>query len=274
MSEYHSSKTWQQLLRFPLDGRDNKPRTNGLTMIIDNGLGLGETRDLLTLVGGYIDFIKLGFGTSALYAQELLEEKISMARSFNIDIYPGGTFFEIAVLQDIWEEFILMAKDIGFTAIEVSDGTIKIPREIREKAISMASSLNLKVLSEIGQKDPRDQIPLAEMLMQIRKDIDCGANWVIVEGRESGQNAGVYDQDGCFIMHQMEEIISTVPDLGMLIWEAPLKQQQQELILRFGPNVNIGNIVPHEVLALEALRLGLRGDTLRFSYNNHKICSV
>ena len=274
MSEYHCSKTWRQLLRFPLDGRDNKPRTNGLTMIIDNGLGLGETRDLLTLVGGYIDFIKLGFGTSALYAQELLEEKISMALSFNIDIYPGGTFFEIAVLQDSWEEFILMAKGIGFTAIEVSDGTVNIPKEIREKAISMASSLNLKVLSEIGQKDPRDQIPLAEMLMQIKKDIDCGANWVIVEGRESGQNAGVYDQDGCFIMHQMEEIISTVPDPGMLIWEAPLKQQQQELILRFGPNVNIGNIAPHEVLALEALRLGLRGDTLRYSCKNHKICSV
>ncbi|ACV63170.1 Phosphosulfolactate synthase [Desulfofarcimen acetoxidans DSM 771] len=268
MSEYHSSKTWRQLLRFPLDGRDSKPRAKGLTMIIDNGLGLGETRDLLTLVGDYIDFIKLGFGTSALYSQNLLEEKISMALSFNIDIYPGGTFFEIAVLQDSWEEFIIMAKHIGFTAIEVSDGTIKIPDEIREKAISLASSINLKVLTEIGQKDPRDQIPLPEMLSQIKKDVDCGADWIIVEGRESGQNAGVYDHNGCFIMHQMEEIVSVIPDPSMLIWEAPLKQQQQELIMRFGPNVNIGNIAPHEVLALEALRSGLRGDTLRFSCNN------
>ncbi|WP_066638842.1 phosphosulfolactate synthase [Desulfolucanica intricata] len=273
MNGYDSAKTWRQVLQFPLGGRDNKPRTKGLTMIIDNGLGLGETRDLLSLVGDYIDFIKLGFGTSALYAQELLEEKIRMIRSFDIDIYPGGTFLEIAALQNNLEEFISMSKSLGFTAIEVSDGTVSLTEEIREQAISLARSLDLKVLTEIGQKDARDQIPLSSMVHQIKQDINNGANWVIVEGRECGRDVGIYDQEGHFIIPLFEEIVSSVSNPCMLIWEAPLKKQQQELILRFGPNVNIGNVAPHEVLALEALRVGLRGDTLRAVYNGHKINS-
>lgn len=261
-----ATNIWLDMLYFPLEGRTKKPRQQGLTMVIDKGLGPGETRDLLSMAGDYIDFLKLGFGTSALYNQALLEEKIELTRSFGIDIYPGGTFLEVAVLQDKLKEYLALAKNLGYTAIEVSDGTINISPEVRERAISMAAELGLRVLTEVGKKDPQDNAPVGDYVEQIRQDLEHGAYRVIVEGRESGKNAGFYDQEGQFIMDEMEEMLSAVGDPQLLIWEAPLKEQQQDLILRFGPDVNLGNISPYEVLALEALRVGLRGDTLRSVY--------
>ncbi|SHF67581.1 phosphosulfolactate synthase [Desulfofundulus australicus DSM 11792] len=262
MNEQEGTRSWQAFLNFPLGRRLEKPRQQGLTMIIDKGLGLMETKDILNVCGQYIDFFKLGFGTPALYAPEVLEEKIHLVRSFDIEIYPGGTFFEVAILQDKIEEYLYLARSIGFTAVEVSDGTINLPSELREKVISRAADLGLKVLTEVGKKNGK-HYPVQYLVEQIRRDLELGAYRVILEGRESGTNAGLYNSQGEFIHEELEELLDSIGDPRILIWEAPLKNQQEELILRFGPNVNLGNIPPHEVLALEALRVGLRADTLK-----------
>lgn len=261
MHEQETTGTWQEFIQFPLGQRMLKPRQQGLTMIIDKGLGLVETKDLLHVCGQYIDFFKLGFGTAALYTPEVLEEKIHLVKSFAVDIYPGGTFLEVAILQEKLEEYLYMARSQGFTAIEVSDGTITMSDEVREKAIASAAEMGFKVLTEVGKKDRHCSVH--ELFRQIRRDLQNGAYRVILEGRESGLNVGIYDERGKFIQEDFEELIAAVGDPRVLIWEAPLKDQQQELIVRFGPNVNLGNISPQEVLALEALRAGLRADTLK-----------
>jgi len=263
MGECSTKNAWMEILRFPLDGRSKKPRHKGLTMLLDKGMGLEETRDLFHAVGDYIDFLKLGFGTSALYPQKTLEEKIDLAKKYNVNIYPGGTFLEIAVMQDKLKEFLMMAKALGYTAIEVSDGTVNISPEVRARTISMAVERGFKVLTEIGKKNPLDRGPFEESVEQIHLDLKNGAYKVIVEGRESGKDTGFYDREGHFTEDHLDLILSAVDSPDLLIWEAPLKEQQQELILRFGPDVNLGNIPPREVMALEALRVGLRGDTLR-----------
>lgn len=256
-------KSWQEIIQFPLGNRYQKPRSTGVTMIIDKGLGLGETRDLLNLAGDYIDFVKLGFGTSALYFNEVLEEKINLVTSHGIDIYPGGTFLEVAILQDKLREYLAMARDFGFTAIEISDGTIELSPPTRAAAIAMAADIGFKVLTEVGKKDPNDAFEIKEIVQLVKQDILSGASYVIVEGRESGKSVGLYDQDGNLRMSDLEELVHSLDNTEQLIWEAPMKEQQQELIIRFGPNVSIGNVNPHEVLALEALRVGLRADTLK-----------
>lgn len=263
MTEPRFNNSWLKILKLPLGERLYKPRNNGLTMIIDKGMGLGETRDILNLGGEYIDYFKLGFGTSALYADDVLEEKINLVRSYGIDIYPGGTFLEVAIMQDKLDIFLSNVKSMGFSAIEVSDGTVNLSPEIRAKAISMAADMGLNVLSEVGKKDAYTCTPLSDLIRQVMGDLKNGAKKVIVEGRESGKGVGLYDSSGQLIVTEMEELVSAIPDPSALIWEAPIKDQQQDLILRFGSNVNLGNINAHEVLALEALRVGLRADTLK-----------
>lgn len=263
MGEHPADNIWMKILRPPLGGRGRKPRDTGLTMLLDKGMGLAETRDLFATAGSYIDFLKLGFGTSALYPQSVLEEKIELVKSFQVDIYPGGTFLEIAVMQGRQKEFLHMAKDLGYTAIEVSDGTLNIAPEVRERTISMAAEMGFKVLTEIGKKHPDDQGPFEASLEQIHLDLKNGAYKVIIEGRESGRDTGFYDQAGRFTEAHLALVLAAATRPELIIWEAPLKEQQQELILRYGPDVNLGNIPPREVMALEALRAGLRGDTLR-----------
>jgi len=254
---------WRNLLTFPLGDRLAKPRTQGLTMILDKGIGLGETRDMLATAGQYIDFIKLGFGTTTLYSSDILEEKINLIKAHNIDIYPGGTLLEVAILQDKLEEFLYLSKQLGFTCIEVSDGTIQLKPEVRERAITMARELGFKVLTEVGKKVGEDNPPIPEMAKIIRNDLKSGAFKVILEGRESGINVGLYDVHGNFIKDDLDLLLAEIEDPRIIIWEAPQKNQQLELINRFGPNVNLGNIAPGEIMALEALRVGLRADTLK-----------
>ncbi|MDI6709389.1 MAG: phosphosulfolactate synthase [Thermoanaerobacterales bacterium] len=255
---------WREMVAFPLPGRSRKPRRRGLTMVLDKGLGLGETKDLLEIAEEHIDFIKLGFGTSALYADGVLREKIELVRRYGVDIYPGGTFLEIAAAQGKLAQFLWLARDLGFTAVEVSDGTIAMDPADRVDAIRRARDLGLTVLTEVGKKDPRATVSSAELADQALNDLNAGADWVIVEAREFGKNVVIYDQAGRLKPGVLESFLGVIPDSTKVIWEAPLKDQQQELILRFGPDVNLGNIPPQEILSLEALRVGLRGDTLRF----------
>lgn len=263
MAKSMMAKAWLDLLEFPLSGRLAKPRDNGLTMVMDKGMGWAETKDILSMAAGYIDMIKLGFGTAALYPEDVLRSKIFMVRSFGIDVYPGGTFLEVAISQDKLREFINRVWYLGFSAIEVSDGTIKMPAGLREKAIATAAGIGLKVLTEVGKKHPADSLSTADVVSQVNRDLAAGAYKVILEGRESGKGIGFYNSDGDLIMNEFETLLGEIPDPDCIIWEAPLKKQQHELISRFGPNVNLGNIVPGHILALESLRVGLKGDTLR-----------
>lgn len=256
---------WFDLIAAPVPGRTQKPRQSGLTMVMDKGLGLSQTRELLELAAPYIDFIKLGFGTSVLYSPGLLGEKIRLARDAGVHVYPGGTFLEIAVVQHKLEAYLEKVARLGYTYVEVSDGTISLDRARRDEAIRRARSLGLGVLAEVGKKDARDRVSLATIREEILADLAAGAEKVIIEGRESGQGVVIYDRRGKVRVAELEALVAGVPSVACLIWEAPQKHQQQELILRFGANVNLGNIPPGEVLALEALRRGLRGDTLRAS---------
>jgi len=267
---------WDGLVEFPLPERQQKPRDNGFTMIIDKGMGLSDLADTLETAGKYIDFVKLGFGTSALYTGDVLHKKINLVRSMGIHIYPGGTFLEVAVLQGKLDLYLEKARALGYSCIEVSDGTINMSRKVRKRAIEKALEMGFIVLSEVGKKDARDELSNTDILEQINLDIEWGAYKVIVEGRESGKGVVIYDERGKIKEEELDEILGAVSDVNKILWEAPHKNQQQELIMRLGTNVNLGNIQAAEVMSLEALRVGLRGDTLRnylVSQNNRAISS-
>lgn len=260
-----AEKTWVDFLTYPTGKRNSKPRNQGLTMVIDKGLGLGETRDILNIGAQHIDIMKLGFGTSALYSPGILMEKIEMIKMQGIDVYPGGTFLEIAIMQNKLQEYLQLARELGFTTIEVSDGTIEMTDEVRERAIKTATQMNFKVLTEVGKKEDIYKTSISVLVKMALSDLEHGAWKVILEGRESGMGVGLYDEAGNIIQEELAQMVEGVGDPSLIIWETPRKEQQQEMILRFGSNVNLGNIPPHEVIALEALRVGFRADTLKSS---------
>jgi phosphosulfolactate synthase len=254
---------WGVDIDFPLQGRKSKPRDIGLTMMLDKGLGLNQTEDLLDMAADYIDFHKLSFGTSALYSPKNLHQKIELVTSYGVDIYPGGTYLEIAVTQGKLDLYLDRAKELGFTAIEVSDGTIELTSGQRSAIIKKAVKRDFKVLSEIGKKDPNKKFKLSKMINQLKRDIDDGAYKVIVEARESGKGISIYDSEGEIEEFKMEQLLLGAYDKNDIIWETPLKKQQVEFINTLGSNVNLGNIAPDEILALESLRVGVRGDTFK-----------
>lgn len=265
-----SDKAWNGVFEMPLAGRASKPRQRGLTMVIDKGLGLRALEDLVEVAGDTIDIIKFTFGTSAFYERSLLRKKNEMINASRILVMPGGTFLEVSVWQGGADGYLQRAKELGFTAIEVSDGTIEIEKATRRDVIKKALDMGFKVITEVGKKDPVEALPISLVHEIIQDDIANGAYKVIIEAREAGKGVGIFDKDGRTKNDEVEQIVAGVADTDDLIWEAPLKNQQQDLILRFGPNVNLGNIPPEEVLALEALRQGVRGDTLKRAYLEKK----
>lgn len=264
-----NERAWDDILRDPLPGRVSKPRSDsGLTMLIDSGIGLRETHDLVELAGSYIDFVKLGFGTSKLYPATVLRDKIRLLRSYDIDVYPGGTFLEAAILQNRWQAFLTRCQHLGFHTIEVSDGTINLDSNLRREIIQYAREQGFKVITEVGKKADGVFLPIETQLAMIQADLDAGAYKVIIEGRESGKSVGLFDADGSIRKDDFDALVEKISNVEQLIWEAPLKPQQEELIKAFGPNVNFGNINPRDTIALEALRVGLRGDTLRYTIDD------
>ena len=257
-------RAWQDVVHMPIAGRLDKPRALGWTMVIDKGLSLTETENLLSVAADYIDVIKLAFGTSALYRRSLLEDKIRLIQGFGVGVMPGGTLGEIALCQGSWPAYLDQAARFGFDFLEISDGTIPLDGENRRAAIMTAREKGFSVISEVGKKHPEDQQPLEEEMHQALLDLACEARMVIIEGRESGKGIGIYDAQGGICDAGLNRLADGLP-MEKVIWEAPLKPQQETMILRYGPNVNLGNIPPGDVLALEALRLGLRGDTLRMA---------
>jgi phosphosulfolactate synthase len=261
-----SSKAWDGTFAIPCPGRNAKPRQTGLTMVIDKGLGEHALKDLLQTAGDYIDIIKLTFGTSAFYDLEVLKNKNTLITSAGVDVMPGGTFLEVCVWQNRVDSYLKRALQVGFTAIEVSDGTIQMDRSTRRDVIRRARDLGFKVVTEVGKKDPAESPPMEVIHELIPEDLGNGAFKVIIEAREAGRGVGIFDKEGRTKEAEIERIMEGGPAIDDLIWEAPLKNQQQDLILRFGLNVSLGNIPPEEVLALESLRQGLRGDTLKQAY--------
>jgi len=261
-----SDKAWEGTFRIPCPGRSTKPRRSGLTMVIDKGIGGHLLEDLVRTAGDFIDIIKLTFGTSAFYDRAELRKKNELIAGAGIDVMPGGTFLEVSVWQKTLPAYLTRARELGFTAIEISDGTIEMDRSTRGEAIRRAFGQGFKVITEVGKKDPSEAPPLKTIHELIREDLENGAFKVIIEAREAGRGVGIFDKEGKTRAEEIERILGVGVDPDKLIWEAPLKNQQQDLILRFGVNVNLGNIPSDEVLALEALRQGLRGDTLKRAY--------
>jgi phosphosulfolactate synthase len=260
-----NSKAWGDLLpRLVPDRITTKPREQGLTMVLDKGQGLLATEDLLNLAGDYIDYIKLSFGTSFLMDEAVLRRKIELIRSYQVDVFPGGTLMEATLVQGAYPEYVQRAKELGFTALEISDGTINMSRQTRDECIKRAVDAGFKVISEVGKKDPEIYLSPAQLCDQIAGDLSIGADKAIIEARESGKGIGIYDDQGALREDVRQAIIHGLGDSrGDVIWEAPLKNQQTALILRCGPNVSLGNVQPNDVLGLEALRCGLRFDTLQ-----------
>ncbi len=254
---------WDPVIKFPEEDRLEKPRTSGITMVIDKGLGLTATKDLLDLTANYIDFIKIAFGSSALYPVNLMREKIELVKSYGVQIYPGGTLFEIAAFQGQFSEFLKRAKILGFTYIEISEGTIEINPLQRLQYIRRCQDEGLGVLSEIGKKDGKIHLDPNAAIEQINADLSAGSEWVIIEGRDSGKGVGIYDEDGKVKGDLLNVLVNGVEDLDRIIIEAPQTNQHNYLLTSIGPNINLGNVQPQDVLSLESTRQGLRGDTLR-----------
>ena len=253
-------EVWEGVLTQPIRGRNPKPRSVGITMLIDKGLTISETRGLLELNAASIDFIKLTFGTAALYPRQILMEKIELAKAYSVAVYPGGTFFEIALWQGKTMTYLQKLRELGMEWVEISDGTLSISPQKRDAAIRMARDQGLRVISEVGKKDSASQPEETVLVDTARHDFNSGADWAIIEGRESGKGIGIFDVDGGVIGPKLTALREQLP-AERIIWEAPLKSQQAKLINLLGTNVNLGNIPPEEIMALEALRRGLRSDT-------------
>jgi len=253
---------WTEVVTPPLEGRSAKPRRRGLTMVLDKGLGLSAFEDLLDMCCEYVDVVKLSFGTSVLHPPHALRSKLDLARRHGVDTCPGGTLLEVAITQRRLARFLNGAAEAGFTMVEVSDGVIALDPDERARVVEAATRAGFKVVTEVGKKDPDLGMRPSELCEQARADLDSGAFKVIIEARESGRGIGIYAEDGSVRMDDLEEILAGVDDPDDLMWEAPLKGQQVALIRRLGPDVNLGNVAPGELMALEALRRGLRADTM------------
>jgi len=255
---------WSEMLKDVLEGRVEKPRISGLTMVIDTGIPMTMMRDLLQLAANHIDFWKFGFASASVCPPERMLDKITLCQEYNVLAYPGGTSLEIAYAQGVWGDYLKSLWETGVKVIEVSDGTIDLPLRSRREIIRTARKMGFTVLSEIGKKIPGSFMPVSEQARMIQGDIQSGANYIIVEGREAGLGVGVYDRNGDV---RDEDVQSLLDELGpyatRVIWEAPLAKQQAYYISKFGNRVSLGNIKPIDIVTLESLRRGFRSDTLR-----------
>jgi len=240
-----------------LPERPVKPREEGVTMIIDSGYGLSQIRDCLETGHLYADYVKLGWGTSVITLN--LHEKIKLYQSFNIPVCLGGTLFELAYIQGKFEDFLSFGLDLGIEMLEVSDGTIDLPENEKLHCIE-AVAKKMKVISEYGSKDVATVRAPSYWVSGMQNELKAGAWKVIAEGRESGQS-GLYRQTSELRTGLVEEIVDAIPQ-HKILWEAPQKSQQAWFVKEFGKNVNIGNVALKDIIPLETLRLGLRGDTL------------
>jgi len=236
--------------------RTGKPRANGLTMVMDKGLSVEEAKNFLSVAHPHVDIIKLGFGTS--FVTPNLKEKLKVYSSHGIPVYFGGTLFEAFLIRNQFDDYINVCKEFGVQFMEVSDGSVTIPHAEKCGYIEKLTKYGT-VLSEVGSKDAEHIIPPYKWIELMRAELAAGAAYVIAEARESG-NVGIYRGSGEVREGLVQEILTQIP-AEKILWEAPQKGQQLYFIELIGANVNLGNIAPSEVIPLETMRLGLRGDT-------------
>jgi phosphosulfolactate synthase len=241
-----------------LPRRAPKPRTTGLTHVIDKGLNLRDIEGLFDTAGEFVDVVKLGWGTS--YVTNNLEKKIALYRSFQTPVVCGGTLFEAVYARGKVNEFKSWLVENRFSHVEISDGTLEIPRE-RKLELIQEFARDFTVLSEVGSKDAEVNYAPYLWVEWMKEELDAGAWKVITEGREGG-TAGIYRPSGEMRTGLVDEIAHEI-DVSDVLFEAPTKSSQAWFVKHFGPDVNLGNIPPDEVIPLETLRLGLRGDTLK-----------
>ncbi|SFI58124.1 phosphosulfolactate synthase [Paenibacillus sp. UNC496MF] len=269
-----SQSAWPAALRDPSGNRepvcgtggglDSRTTGRGQTMVIDKGLGRHAFADLLETAGPYIDCVKFGFGTAPLYPADVLLAKIGLAKRAGLTVMPGGTLLEAAVRQNAVPAFFESVCRFGFNGIEVSDGTIELDRKQRTALIQEGLRNGLRVVTEYGKKLTGSVVDADELLFTAEADWLAGADMVTVEARESGVGVGLFDRNGDCALSELETIGRTLGDIGRIMWETPLKQQQVLLLNAFGAEANLGNIQPSEVLSLETMRRGLRSDTFHF----------
>ena len=238
--------------------RTPKPRSEGLTHVLDKGLSLPEIEGLFDTAGDFVDIVKLGWGTS--YVTRNLEKKIALYRSFDTPVVCGGTLFEAVFAQGKLDDFKRWLQHYRFSHVEISDGTLEIPRE-RKLELIADFARDFTVLSEVGSKDADVVFAPYQWVEWIKEELEAGAWKVVTESREGG-TAGIFRPTGEMRTGLVDEIAHSI-DFHDLIWEAPTKSSQAWFVRHFGPEVNLGNIPPDEVIPLETLRLGLRGDTLK-----------
>lgn len=245
-----------------LPERTSKPRDYGFTMAMDRGLSIREVEDFISVGGEYVDIVKLGWATSSVTPN--LKEKLQVYKSAGIPTYFGGTLFEAFVVRDQFEDYQRLLDEYGMEYAEISDGSIELETDKKCELIRKLSS-QVTVLSEVGSKDAEKIIPPYKWIGMMQAELDAGAWKVIGEARESG-TAGLFRSTGEVRSGLVEEILTKIP-FERILWEAPQRSQQVFFLKLLGPNVNLGNIAPDEIIPLETLRLGLRGDTFDFFLN-------
>lgn len=242
--------------------RTTQPRQYGLTMVMDKGLSLRDAENFLSVGAPHTDIVKLGFGTS--FVTPNLRAKIELYQAHNIPVYFGGTLFEAFIIRNQFDDYIAMCKDYNIDVIEVSDGSIEIPHTEKCGYIEKISKF-AKVFSEVGSKDAAHIIPPYKWIELMGAELNAGASYVIAEAREAG-NVGIYRGSGEVREGLVQEILTKIPS-EKILWEAPQKAQQLYFLELIGCNVNLGNIAPSEIIPLEAMRIGLRGDTFNLYLN-------
>jgi phosphosulfolactate synthase len=236
--------------------RLQRPRLAGITMVMDKGLSIPEIHQFMSICQPHVDIVKLGFGTS--YVTPDLRKKIETYQSYDIPVYFGGTLFEAFLIRNQFQDYIDTCKDFGISHMEVSDGSISIPHAEKCGYIEKLTKYGT-VLSEVGSKDAAHIIPPYKWIELMRAELNAGATYVIAEAREAG-NVGIYRGSGEVREGLVQEILTQIPG-EKILWEAPQKAQQLYFIELLGCNVNLGNIAHTEVIPLETMRIGLRGDT-------------
>ena len=246
--------------------RIKKPRNHGITMVMDKGLSIEETKNFLSIAEPYVDVVKLGFGTS--YVTPDLKTKLEVYRSTQkFRFILGEHLFEAFFIRGQLEDYIRICKEYGVGYMEVSDGSVDIDHKEKCKLIERLTKYGT-VLSEVGSKDAAHIIPPYKWIELMQAELNAGARYVIAEARESG-NVGIYRGTGEVREGLVQEILTKIPS-EKILWEAPQKSQQLYFIELVGANVNLGNIAPNEMIALEAMRIGLRGDTFELFLDKNK----
>jgi phosphosulfolactate synthase len=239
--------------------RTPQPRTYGLTMVMDKGLSIAEAQNFLSVGAVHTDLVKLGFGTA--FVTPNLREKIKVYQDAGMAVYFGGTLFEAFIIRGQFEQYVELLREFNIKHVEVSDGSIEIKHTEKCGYIEKLAK-EFTVLSEVGSKDAAHIIPPYKWIELMKAELEAGSEYVIAEAREAG-NVGIYRGSGEVREGLVQEILTVIPK-EKIIWEAPQKAQQLYFLELLDCNVNLGNIAPHEIIALEAMRIGLRGDSFYF----------